>query len=65
MQEFINFTLHYIADLDIPIKRSVCGQMTVLKEQSVHLMVSVVAKQGHLHRVPNGNAQCLSYWKEL
>jgi hypothetical protein len=22
-QEFINFTLHYIADLDIPIKRSV------------------------------------------
>lgn len=23
VQEFINFTLHYIADLDIPIKRSV------------------------------------------
>lgn len=23
MQNFINFTLHYIADLDIPIKRSV------------------------------------------
>ena len=23
LQEFINFTLHYIADLDIPIKRSV------------------------------------------
>jgi len=23
LKEFINFTLHYIADLDIPIKRSV------------------------------------------
>ena len=23
LQEFINFTLHYIADLDIPIKRYV------------------------------------------
>ena len=23
VQEFINFTLHYIVDLDIPIKRSV------------------------------------------
>jgi len=23
LQEFINFTLHYIADLDIPIKRLV------------------------------------------
>ena len=32
MQEFINFTLHYIADLDIPIKRSVCGLTAVLKE---------------------------------
>lgn len=24
VQEFINFTLHYLADLDIPIKRCVC-----------------------------------------
>lgn len=31
MQEFINFTLHYIADLDIPIKRW-AEEHSILKE---------------------------------
>jgi hypothetical protein len=36
VQEFINFTLHYIADLDIPIKRCVLFLSTHGLPSSVH-----------------------------
>lgn len=36
LQEFINFTLHYIADLDIPIKRLVNFKYLPLERSSIN-----------------------------
>ena len=50
LKQFINFTLHYIADLDIPQKRCACH---------------VSSRRGHLHRVPSRHAQRVTHRPQL
>lgn len=58
-KKLANFILHYIADMDIPIKRWVCSCWTPCA-CAVHRQCSCSAsllKQRHLHRIPQRHDQ--------
>ena len=60
LQELINFILHYIADLDIPVKRS----LSIPISEITLLLISLI-QQRDIHRISNRNVERQSHWSQL
>ena len=56
--KLVKFILHYIADLEIPVKRSACTRDLGVGEREGHGADGRLrATQGHVHRVPKRHGQ--------